>query len=44
MSIKRYAIRDEFVDAILEAWNGIKDEYINKLFESMPRRMQACIE
>jgi hypothetical protein len=31
-------------DALVEEWGQIEDEYIEKLFESMPRRVQALLK
>ena len=29
--------------ALLEEWDGIKGDYVEELFESMPRRVQALL-
>ncbi len=36
-------IRDELFQALKEAWPMIDDETMKRLIESMPRRIQACI-
>ena len=35
---------DELWKALLEEWAGIEQEYIDKLFESMPQRVAALVE
>jgi hypothetical protein len=34
----------ELWDALVEEWGRIDDDYITKLYESMPRRVQALLE
>jgi hypothetical protein len=34
----------ELWDALVEEWGTIEEEYITKLYESMPRRVQALLE
>ncbi|KAF4222390.1 hypothetical protein CNMCM5878_005672 [Aspergillus fumigatiaffinis] len=37
-------LKDRFNDLIERAWEGLGQEYFDKLIESMPRRIQAVIE
>jgi hypothetical protein len=37
-------LKDQFNDLIKRAWEGPRQEYFDKLIESMPRRIQAVIE
>jgi uncharacterized protein YukE len=37
-------LKDRFNDLIECAWEGLGQEYFDKLIESMPRRIQAVIE
>lgn len=44
VNIAPIANKNELRIKITEAWNAISPEYITKLVESMPRRLQAVIE
>ena len=35
--------KDELIKMVIKIWNGISQEYIKNLYESMPKRCKQCI-